>query len=124
MSLEMKLENPSEKHLSPEEELVVLLDTMGIEDSRAKDKLIEYAKQGEVEVERYIAEHTEDAGNANTAEVIRGFMMAKLYAKTEKYKEYALECLYDLMDGMQHVSSVLQEEIKTLGKQLQEELGM
>ena len=56
--------------------------------------------------------------------MIRGLMMAKLYAKTQKYKEYALESLYDLMDGMEFVNPSLQEEIKTLGKQLQIELGM
>ena len=124
MSLEINLNKIHEKPLSPEDELVVLLDTMGIDDPAAKAKLVEYAKNGETELARKLKEHSADDHNANTEEMIRGLMMAKLYAKTQKYKEYALESLYDLMDGMEFVNPSLQEEIKTLGKQLQIELGM
>ena len=111
-----------EKPLSPEQELIILLNTNGVEDENTKAKLIAFATQCELEAGFKIKDNPDEFGNANAAQFIVALTMAKLYSQTEKYKDYALESLYELQQGADTVNERLQKDVAGLIEKLEQEL--
>ena len=105
-----------ENTLSPEQELIVLLNTNGIENEMVRNKLIAYQEQCERDAEAKISANPEENGLANSAQIVAAITMAKLYAQTDKreYKEYALESLYEIKQGEDNLNERIQKEIQEL----------
>jgi len=102
--------------LSPEQELILLLNTNGVEDPMVRNKLIAYQEQCERDANKKIEAHPEENGVENDAQTIVAITMAKLYSETNRreYQEYALESLYEIKRGEHHLNERLQNEIKTI----------
>ena len=105
-----------ENALSPEQELILLLNTNGIEDPMVRNKLIAYQEQCERDANKKIEAHPEENGVENDAQTIVAITMAKLYSETSRreYQEYALESLYEIKRGADNLNERLQNEIKTI----------
>ena len=105
-----------ENALSPEQELILLLNTNGIEDPMVRNKLIAYQEQCERDANKKIEAHPEENGVENDAQTIVAITMAKLYSETSRreYQEYALESLYEIKRGADNLNERLKNEIKTI----------
>ena len=90
-------------------ELVVqALDAKGIEDQETKELLTKYAIQCENDSEK------KNPQDPNKAHFESALTLAKLYAKTEKYKGYALESLEELALGAHTISPEAVDEVQAL----------
>ncbi len=91
-----------------EQALIQALDAKGIEDQGTKESLSNWAAEQERVFE---AKYSDDP---NRAHFECALAMARLYAQTEKYKEYAIESLRELLEGAHTVSETAEQEITEL----------
>lgn len=104
-----------EKSKIQEEAVFNALNEKGIEDPATKELLGQYAAQCEEECEAAFA------GDPSRAHFECALKLARLYGRTEKYKEYAVESLEELLMGAGTISEEMEKEIIVLIESLKGE---
>jgi hypothetical protein len=90
-----------------EAQIIQALDAKGIEDVETKELLVKYASKLESDFEN------KNPQDPNRAHFECTLTLARMYAKTEKYKEYALQSVKELFEA-NTLKEDRDEEIKDL----------